>query len=197
MGSECIDPRFLDLDTSWRWVGSFTPRLHYPRGKSRRYPLARRLGGPQGQSARCEEEKILSSCYSVSHLSRIITIGPIVYVWVLYRDRSGSTRCWHEKHPLSTWSPPHGTSLSLVSACQTDPELTCRGIANAGQRCKPASNHVTSCNYEQKGIRYQSCKDVIASRYRREYSFGYNPAITDFKISCCGYLVFLQSRNCE
>jgi hypothetical protein len=34
MGSGCKCPRFLDLDTSWRWVASFTPRQLYPRGKS-------------------------------------------------------------------------------------------------------------------------------------------------------------------
>jgi hypothetical protein len=31
-GSGCIDPRFVDLGTSWRWVVSFTPLLHYPLG---------------------------------------------------------------------------------------------------------------------------------------------------------------------
>jgi hypothetical protein len=40
----CIDPHFLDLGTSWRWVVSFTPRPLYPYGKSPRYPLDRRLG---------------------------------------------------------------------------------------------------------------------------------------------------------
>jgi hypothetical protein len=40
----CIDPHFLDLGTSWRWVVSFTPRPLYPRGKSLRYPLDWRLG---------------------------------------------------------------------------------------------------------------------------------------------------------
>jgi hypothetical protein len=33
----CIDPHFLDLGTSWRWVVSFTSLLLYPRGKSPRY----------------------------------------------------------------------------------------------------------------------------------------------------------------
>jgi hypothetical protein len=40
--------------TSWRWVVSFTPLPLYPR-----YPLDRRLGGPQSRSGRCGEEKIL------------------------------------------------------------------------------------------------------------------------------------------
>jgi hypothetical protein len=33
----------------------------YPRGKSPRYPLSMRLGGPQGLSGRLEEEKILDA----------------------------------------------------------------------------------------------------------------------------------------
>jgi hypothetical protein len=59
MGSGCIDPHFLDLGTSWRWVVNFTPRPLYPREKSPRYPLDRRLGGPQSRSGRPGEEKIL------------------------------------------------------------------------------------------------------------------------------------------
>jgi hypothetical protein len=47
-GSGCMDPHFLDLGTSWRWVVSFTTRPLYPW-----YPLDRRLGGPQSRSGRC------------------------------------------------------------------------------------------------------------------------------------------------
>jgi hypothetical protein len=43
--SGCIDPRFLDFGTSWRWVVSFTARPPYPR-----YPLGRRLSGRQSRS---------------------------------------------------------------------------------------------------------------------------------------------------
>jgi hypothetical protein len=32
-GSRCIDPHFIDLGTSWRWVVNFTPRPLYLRGK--------------------------------------------------------------------------------------------------------------------------------------------------------------------
>jgi hypothetical protein len=55
----CIDPHFLDLGTSWRWMVSFTPLPLYPRGKSPRYPLDRRLGGPQSRCWWRGEEKIL------------------------------------------------------------------------------------------------------------------------------------------
>jgi hypothetical protein len=41
-------------------VVSFTPRPHYPRGKSSRYSLYRRVGGPQSRSGRRGEVKILA-----------------------------------------------------------------------------------------------------------------------------------------
>jgi hypothetical protein len=58
-GSGCIDPCFLDLGTSWRWMLSFTPGPPYPRGKSPWYPSDRRLGRPQRRSGRRGEEKNL------------------------------------------------------------------------------------------------------------------------------------------
>jgi hypothetical protein len=57
-GSGCIDPHFLDLGTSWRWVVSFTPRPLYPCGEPR-YLLDWRLGRPQSRSGRHGKEKIL------------------------------------------------------------------------------------------------------------------------------------------
>jgi hypothetical protein len=36
-----MDPRIVDLSTSWRRMVSFTSRPIYPRGKSPRYPLDR------------------------------------------------------------------------------------------------------------------------------------------------------------
>jgi hypothetical protein len=41
-----------DLGTRWRWVVSFTSQPLWPRGKCPRYPLDRRLGGPQNRSGR-------------------------------------------------------------------------------------------------------------------------------------------------
>jgi hypothetical protein len=45
----------------WRWVVSFSPRPLYCQGKSPRYPLDRRLGGPQSRSERNGEEKEVAS----------------------------------------------------------------------------------------------------------------------------------------
>jgi hypothetical protein len=59
MGECCIDSRFLDLGTSWRWVVSFTPRSPYPREYSHRYPLERRLSAPHCASGRHREVEIL------------------------------------------------------------------------------------------------------------------------------------------
>jgi hypothetical protein len=56
-GSGGIAPRILDFGTRWRWVVSFTSRPLYPQGKSRWYPLDRRLGGPQSWYGRGGEEK--------------------------------------------------------------------------------------------------------------------------------------------
>jgi hypothetical protein len=55
--NEGIAPRILDLGTRWRWVVSFTPRPFYSQGKSRWYPLDRKLSGPQKRSGRCGEGK--------------------------------------------------------------------------------------------------------------------------------------------
>jgi hypothetical protein len=59
MGEWMHRSTFLDLGISWRWVVRFTQRPLYPQGKSPRYRLDRRLGGPQSRSGRCGEEKIL------------------------------------------------------------------------------------------------------------------------------------------
>jgi hypothetical protein len=60
MGSGCIDPHFLEIGTSWRWVVSSRPRPFYPRGKSICYPLYMRFGEPQSRSGRRGEEKLLT-----------------------------------------------------------------------------------------------------------------------------------------
>jgi hypothetical protein len=56
-GSGSIAPHIPDLGTRWKWVVSFTTRPLYPQGKSPRYPLDRRLGGPQSRSGRGGEKK--------------------------------------------------------------------------------------------------------------------------------------------
>jgi hypothetical protein len=56
----CIDTYFLDLKTNWKWVVNFTPQPLYPQGKSPRYPLDKRLSGPQSQPGRLREEKFLT-----------------------------------------------------------------------------------------------------------------------------------------
>jgi hypothetical protein len=48
---------FIDLGSRWRCVVSYTNLPLYPRRKSPRYPLDRKLGGPRIRSGRCGEEK--------------------------------------------------------------------------------------------------------------------------------------------
>jgi hypothetical protein len=59
-GSGCIYPCFLGLATRLRWVVSFTPLPFYPRGKSSRHSLDRKVGGPQSRPGRYDEEKFLT-----------------------------------------------------------------------------------------------------------------------------------------
>jgi hypothetical protein len=59
MASGCIDSRFHDLDTSWKWAVSFTSWPLYQVGKSPLpYPLDKRLGGSQNLSWPYGEVKI-------------------------------------------------------------------------------------------------------------------------------------------
>jgi hypothetical protein len=58
MGEWRYSSTILDLGTTWRV--SFTPRSLYLRGNRPRYPLDRRLGGPQSRYGRCGEEKNLA-----------------------------------------------------------------------------------------------------------------------------------------
>jgi len=58
MGSGGVAPRILNLSPTWMWVVSFTYRSLYSRGNIPRYPLYRRLGGPQSWYGRGGEEKI-------------------------------------------------------------------------------------------------------------------------------------------
>jgi hypothetical protein len=59
MGEWMYSSTILDLGTRWMAMVSFTPQPLYPRGKSPRYKLYRRLGGPQSRSGHYREEKIL------------------------------------------------------------------------------------------------------------------------------------------
>jgi hypothetical protein len=56
-GSGDTAPRILKNDTRRRWLIIYTLRPLYPLDKSPRYPLCRRLSGPQSRSKRCGEVK--------------------------------------------------------------------------------------------------------------------------------------------
>jgi len=52
--------RVLNVETTWRWVFTFTLVPLYCQGKNPRYPLNRKLSGPNSRSGRFGEEK--NSC---------------------------------------------------------------------------------------------------------------------------------------
>jgi hypothetical protein len=82
-GSGFINPHFLHLGTSWRWVVSFMTRPLYPRGKSPRYPLDRRLGGPRSRSGRRGEEEILDPTGTLTQTSRSSNPWPVAILTAL------------------------------------------------------------------------------------------------------------------
>jgi len=57
LGEWWYSPRILKLSTCWRCVVSFRPRPNYLHGRTLRFPLDRRLGGPQSRSGRGGEEQ--------------------------------------------------------------------------------------------------------------------------------------------
>jgi hypothetical protein len=86
----CIDPRLIDIGTCWRWVVSFTLRPLYPRGKSPRYALDRRLGGLQNLSGLHGEDKILAPTGTRTLTPRSSNPWPVR--WVGYEVRSEGMR---------------------------------------------------------------------------------------------------------
>jgi hypothetical protein len=92
-GGGCIDPHFLDLGTGWKCVVSFTPQPFYTRGKSPRYPLDRRLGGPQRRSARCAEEKILDPTRTRTLTPWLSSPYPVAIPTMLYTVSRYSIKC--------------------------------------------------------------------------------------------------------
>jgi hypothetical protein len=137
MRSGCIEPRFLDHGTSW-WVVSFTPRPPYTWEKSPRYPLYRRLGGPQSRSEQCGEEKILDPIgtrartpLSPSLSTEYITFHMMLY----YRAHVNTVESRFKVFPqlvLIFWSPGKSPTyvmhrLSCFSVSQFRVILTIRG----------------------------------------------------------------------
>jgi hypothetical protein len=83
LGSGCIDPRILDLGTSWSWVVSFTPRPLYHQRKSPPYPLDKRLGGPQKRSGQRLLLLLLLLFYHPIHLRELHSLPPLTRYYVL------------------------------------------------------------------------------------------------------------------
>jgi hypothetical protein len=109
-GRGCIAPRILDLGTR-RSMVSFTPQPLYTRGKSSRYPLDRRLGGPQSQSGRGGEEKNFQSSPGIE------TQPPIVQPVASHHTdwAKGQIKFWKCLLQFRSGSPPPHHSQDIKS----------------------------------------------------------------------------------
>jgi hypothetical protein len=125
--SGCIDRHFLDLGASWRLMAKFMSRPLHPWGKSRRYPLDTRLGGPQSRSGCRGEEKIIDPTGSRTPTPRS-----------LYRLRyAGSYECfaYEDKTCKSGKFCPSGGTMYRFFAPKQEPNT-----ALSSRRRLPKSN---------------------------------------------------------
>jgi hypothetical protein len=110
-GSEGIAPRILDLDTRRRWVVSFTPWPLYLQGRRPHCLLDRRLGGPQSQSERGEEENI-SSLYRESN-PWIPIVQPVDSRHTDWATRLNTQYYVSIKHLI--WRPRHRWQVNITT----------------------------------------------------------------------------------
>jgi hypothetical protein len=69
----------LHLGTRWWTVSASLPGRFKPRRKSPRYPLDRRLGGPQSRYGRCSVEK--KFCHARNRYTNWTTVRPHIAIW--------------------------------------------------------------------------------------------------------------------
>jgi hypothetical protein len=84
-----VAPHILDLGIRRRWVVNFAPRQFYTQGKSPRFPLDRRLGGPQSLSENVGEAK--NSQFLPEIEPRSSSLNRIKYVYLLCYNPLGLT----------------------------------------------------------------------------------------------------------
>jgi hypothetical protein len=109
LGSGGIAPCTLDLDIISRWVTSFTSRPLYPQGKSRWYPLDRRLSGPQSRSGRSGDTLFLSY-YLLLYLCNIFRT---VHLFLLLEFCSFCRIIWLQGRSLTILVPAHLTMATV------------------------------------------------------------------------------------
>jgi hypothetical protein len=89
-GSGGIAPRIRDLGTRWRWVVSFMPRPLHPR-----YPLDRRLGGPQSRSENVCQNFNFVLWFLVRRLFLAPARGELCEWYVIRTQPTFQTGCAH------------------------------------------------------------------------------------------------------
>jgi len=103
-------PHIPDLDTTWRWVVSFTLRPLYPQRYNPWYPLDRKLGGPQSWSGCSGEEK---NSHSLPGLKPLI-IQPVAQWAILALLQAYIYALFSHHHSLQS---ENGGSKVLQNVC--------------------------------------------------------------------------------
>jgi hypothetical protein len=128
----------LDLCTRWMWVVSFTALPFYPQGKSTRYPLDSRPGGPQSRSS----VGIATGWIPVSARSPGTEWAPVL-VWTLWR-REKYLPC----SKLESQSPYRVARRQLVY-------WVCPGYKYERGRVVSTANELISIDMKSENIRYR------------------------------------------
>jgi hypothetical protein len=124
----------LGLGTRCRRVVGFTPRQLCSPGKSLRYPLDRRLGGPQNRYGHCGIKKKILFLPGIEPRSRLATLTKLIkrekHFWRLgfatvYRVRATIPRYTTLHHatfprfPCTDAAPTVAESWTIVANCRS------------------------------------------------------------------------------
>jgi hypothetical protein len=100
-GSGGVAPRILNLGARWRWVVSFMTHTLYVRRNNPRYPLDRRLCGPQSRSGRGGEEKSSHPLPALQAHVQIIFLN--LHIMVVPQKKKPVITPIITRHPLKVW----------------------------------------------------------------------------------------------
>jgi hypothetical protein len=130
MGEWRYNSTILDLGTRWKWMASFTFLPFYRRRRRSRYPLNRRLGGPQSRFEALKKTKILHCRESnPRHPARSPLLYRLSYpnsqqirVLTVMDACSTQTECAIQPNSLAVQSHAHCSHLAVTSKAWNNAE---------------------------------------------------------------------------
>jgi hypothetical protein len=164
----------LGLGTRWRRMISFTPRPLNSRGKSFRYPLDMRLGWPQSQPGRREEEKNLFPCRESNPGSptRILSLYQLIYPgsYSLHTIVTHYYSLFDKYHPVTTYSAVNCTEQATTETLLD--MLSATLCTNTG-RCYPTNGKTRERCFKEPENRDRRFLWTVCTIYYRNFKCCY------------------------